>query len=281
MEFYVYPTIISLPLGYDCTVEIPYELIGSRLHSQFLTATVIVAALAYRDGHVIYDRTYELNYQKGQLVGVPPDPFFILDQSEDGATEPGYVELSMTSGNNDPVFASKRVFGMYTIYSKTGKKSFLSDNSYKYGSPPVIAQIAKFGKFIDSYPVIHLDRFRNLGETLVLINPYKRPVLAKVSTFDARELPRIKIPAEAARNISLSILLNAGERDWAGHIQVTASNRLVTFSIKHSLDDITIISDHEHLDPYRSDPTHEAATLALRKWAARTLEKIGVWRPLN
>jgi len=273
MEYYVYPTIVSLPLGYDCTVEIPNDEIEARLDPKLASAKVTVRAQGYRMGRMFYEKSHELEYRFGKLSGEVVDPFIIEDGMEAGETVPAYLELMIESTDEAPIFTSKRVFGGYTIYSKRGKKSFLSDNSYKYGSPPVIGQMAKFGKYVDAYPVIHLDRRRDLGEALVFINPYRRPIVARIATRDGRQLPRLRVEPESALNVQLSALLEDGEESWAGHIQVTANNRLVTFSIKHSMKDISVISDHEHLDPYRSDPTHEPATLALRKWADSILAR--------
>ena len=73
--------------------------------------------------------------------------------------------------------------------------------------------------------------------------------------------------------ISLAPLLLKGEEMWAGQIQITATNRVITFNVKHSFKDPTNISDHEHLDPYRGEPTHFPATqwlrLRLGKWLMR------------
>ena len=46
------------------------------------------------------------------------------------------------------------------------------------------------------------------------------------------------------------------ESFWQGHIQIKANNRIITFNYKHSLKKDKIISDYEHLDPYRGEPTY-------------------------
>ena len=273
MEYYIYPVIVSLPLGYDCTIEIPTEEIAARLDPATETAKVLVRGQAYRAGELFYDESRELEFNFGELRSEFASPFVIEDSMPAGETEPAYLELMVEAIGDEPVFTSKRAFSGYTIYSKPGKKSFLSDNAYKYGSPPVIGQMAKFGKYVDAYPVIHLDRERDLGESLVFINPYRRPILAKIATMDGRQLPRLRVQPESALNVHLNDLLEDGEQSWSGHIQVTANNRLVTFSLKHSMKNIAVISDHEHLDPYRSDPTHEPATLAFRKWVGSMLAR--------
>ena len=46
------------------------------------------------------------------------------------------------------------------------------------------------------------------------------------------------------------------ESEWKGHVQLLASNRVCMFNFKHSFQDPTLISDLEHLDPYRAEQTH-------------------------
>lgn len=274
MEHYVYPTVVSLPIGYDCTVQIPVSQIERRLGPDVSKSKVQVNFTAYRDGEVFYERSLTLKFRDKKLVGALPDAVTIEDQCVKGVKNPGFLEMAVVALETEPIFRSRAVFGLYSVYSKPGKKSFFSDNAYKYGSPPTIAQMAEFGRYADAYPVIHVDKDRDLGETLVLINPYRRPILAEISTHDRRSLPRFRVPSETAKNIDLSALLKEGETAWMGHIRLTANNRLIPFSIKHSLKDPTIISDHEHLDPYRSDPTFEPMTQSLRKWLGGKLSQL-------
>ncbi len=42
-----------------------------------------------------------------------------------------------------------------------------------------------------------------------------------------------------------AIAILKGEEMWAGQIQITATNRVITFNVKHSFKDPTNISDHE------------------------------------
>jgi len=274
MEYYVYPTIVSLPLGYTCTVQIPVDQIEHRLKQISGNVKIRIDVLAHRDGEIFYEQGFELEFENSKLVGPLPEPVTIEDQLEKGIKSPGYLEMAVVSLEDKPVFRSKRVFGLYSIYSSHGKKSFFSDNAYKYGSPPTITQIAEFGQYVDAYPVIRLDTEFDLGETLVLINPYKRPIIARIHTHDGRSLSRIRIEPESARNLNLDAILQDNETSWSGHIQLTANNRLIPFSIKHSFKDPTIISDHEHLDPYRSDPTHRPSTIAFRAWLNSQLRRL-------
>ena len=268
-ESLIYPTIVSLPLGYDCTIIPPVEQIGKRL--VVAEAGIELYFNVVREGGVVFEHSEALRFSNGVLQGEMPSPFVWPDQSELGVTNPAYLEMGVVPDGDRPVFRSKAVLGLYSIYSKPGKKSFFSDNAYKYGSPQVIGQIAEFGRYVDTYPVIDLDRSRNLGETIVLINPYKKAVIAQIRTYDGVESERLRVSPMSVRNFDLASLLLRERDEWRGHIQLFANNRIISFNIKHSLNDPLIISDHEHLDPYRSDPTHMAAFRMLRNAAGRAL----------
>jgi len=73
----------------------------------------------------------------------------------------------------------------------------------------------------------------------------------------------------SVRRVDLAQLLEVGEWRWRGRLQLTANNRLITFDVKHSFADPTLITDHEHLDPFRADPTHLPLTRLLRARAGR------------
>jgi hypothetical protein len=268
-ESFIFPTIISLPLGYDCTVVPPLEQIAARLCVD--SARLRLTHRIIHEGDTLLEHHALLQFDGGILQGEPPEPFTALDGSEQGHEYPGYLEMTLESEDDAAVFHSKIVFALYSIYSKAGKKGFLSDNAYKYGAPPVIAMMALYRRFVDTYPVIRLDRERDLGETLALINPYHKAVLAQVATDDGRKPLRLRVPAMSVRSLDLCALLNDEEPSWAGQVQLTANNRLIVFNMKHSLADPRLISDHEHLDPFRADTTHIPATLALRRDVHRML----------
>ena len=125
--------------------------------------------------------------------------------------------------------------------------------------------VARFGKFVDGHPLIHIDGNRDLGETIILINPYQRPLVAEILGHDGRKMKKTRIDSHSARPIHLVDLLEDNEDEWIGQIQVTANNRVVAFNVKHSLADPTVISDHEHLDPFRAGPTGIPVTQVARQ----------------
>jgi hypothetical protein len=257
---FIFPSITSLPPGYDCTISIP----TARLLNKVARDGIVRCLLrVFHDGITVHTEEHIIEIRHGQTqAGLPT--FRWPDHSGQWNGGAGFLEIGFRADDGKPMFRDTRVVGFYAIYSKANKKSFFSDNAFRYGSPPIINQIAAFGRYIDAYPVIHVDRKRDLGETLTLINPYEKPVLATVITHDGREIRRRRVNPNSALNIRLIELLRDDENDWMGQIQLTATNRLVTFHIKHSLADPEIISDHEHLDPFRSDKTHYPLTQMIR-----------------
>ena len=255
----------------------PHEQIAARIVKRNRLTPVKLETSVYCEGEIIQAEQGILSFRNGHLVDGDSDPIKVADLGKRKPRAPGYLEMFVSSPEGDSIFRSKLVLGLYSIYSAQGKKSFFSDNAYKYGAPPVITMMAEFGRFIDGYPAVHIDRDNGIGETLVLINPYKRPILANIKSSDKRSLPRLRIPAESVKNVDLSHFLEPEENTWMGEIQLTANNRLITFSIKHDYSDPTLISDHEHLDPYRSDPTFLPMTLHMRRWLGGKLATVRGW----
>jgi len=259
---FIFPSISSLPPGYDCTISIP----TARLVDKVIRDGKIRCAMRiFHDGKVEQSQEYFLTIENRKST-TELQKLFWPDHGTEWNGVAGFLEISFRADDGAPMFRDTRVISFYAIYSKPGKKSFFSDNAFRYGAPPTINQIAAFGQYVDAYPVVHLDRKRDLGETVTLINPYEKPVRAKIVTHDGREL-RAKVGPNSVTNVRLAEILKDGEDEWSGHLQLTATNRLVTFHIKHSLSDPTVISDHEHLDPFRGDQTHFPLSQMLRlRW---------------
>ena len=251
---YVIPTISSLLIGYDCTIPVPVAAVEKRLtgHNGLIKHRFRV----FHDGQVTAEEVRQIEIREGKIINSRPQPFVWPGSSSEWRDNPGFLDNDFRVEEGDVRFISNRPLLAYSFYSAAGKKGFLSDNAYKFSSPPVIAQIAAYGRFVDTYSVVRLDRERDYGESLVLINPYSKAVLCAVVTMDGRHLPRLRVPALSARYLNLVNILEEKESAWAGEIQLTANNRLITFDVKHALSDIRTISDHEHLDPFRGEPTH-------------------------
>jgi len=257
---FIFPSITSLPAGYDCAISIPTARILSKTRQD---GVIECRMRVFCEGEVRYEHEFHIERRNGRFDLDRVD-FNWPNQSEQWGKSAGFLEIGFRSADDLPLFRNFRVIPFYAIYSMPGKKSFFSDSAFRYGSPPIINQIARFGRYVDTYPVVHLNRERDLGETLALINPYEKAILSTIETQDGRKIKRRRVEPNSVLNVRLSELLEPDEAEWRGQIQLHATNRLVTFHIKHSFRDPTIISDHEHLDPFRSDETHYPITQLAR-----------------
>lgn len=251
---YLIPGVTSLQPGYRCTIKPILSMIESCLISP--NADISTWLDVFCDGEKIDRQEKILSFRSGAVTN-DEELFFSWPQKDYiHGGRPGYLEFGYTAADDKPIFRTNLAAGIYAIFSRPGYKGFISDLSHKYSSPPTINQIAVHGRYIDGYPPVLLDRAKNYGETIVLINPYRRPIIAEIRSHDNQLLPRIKIPPQSAENVSLAPFLSQDKNRWDGRIQLTASNRLITFSLKHLFSDPSVICDHEHLDPYRGESTY-------------------------
>ncbi len=270
MFSYILPSAISLPLGYNCRVFLPTSNLISRLNN-ISEYEIAVEIKAYREGHNFFEKKIIIN--KNNYI---PNIDFLIPDQQNYTEFPGYAELEIYEVNKKLIFENRAVLNFYSIFFKEGKKSFLSDNAYKFGSPTVINQMAIIKKYLDAYPTVTIDKKKDLGETVVMINPYPKEIIASLTTNDGRNINGIKIKPQSSKEINLNELLADKEKFWQGHIQIKATNRIITFNYKHSLKDKKIISDYEHLDPYRGDPTFLPIFQLFRIKVGEFLEKLKI-----
>jgi len=250
---FLFPSISTILPGYDFTYPDPVKRIIERIVEP--DCAVKFGYKVFFDGKCEHESSRVVQFREFLPVNWEYEPFVWPDMGDQWKGGAGYFEFEVEEVDRRQVFRPRFPLSIYAIYSKSGKKSFLSDSAFKYGVPRVIDMVARFGKFVDGHPLIHIDRERDLGETIVLINPYQRPLVSERLGHDGHKFKKTRIDPHSARQFRLVDMLEEGEADWAGQIQVTANNRVVAFNVKHSLADPTVISDHEHLDPFRADPT--------------------------
>jgi hypothetical protein len=223
----------------------------------------------WHSGTCLMERVDRLRYERGRLVDVDPGPFLWRPRA-DSDLDGGYLEFAAETADHTPDFIGTEVPTQYAAYFAPGRKNFFTCVQYKFGEPRVIAQIAAFGRYVDGYPAVRLDRRKGLGESVAFVNPYKMPILTDIRTSDGRALPRTRIPALSAKRVSLNGLLRPDENAWCGSIQITGTNRVVAYTLKHAFDDPSDLTKAEHMDPFRADPTHVPAFRALRS-------NLGTW----
>ena len=252
---YLIPIIAWLPYGYDCSVVMPPEAVSRLLPER--SGVIVRTWTAFSDGKVVAGGEDEITLSGGRAAEIGTrNVVWRGSETANWPVDGGYLEVAVRTADGEPRFRSNRPPSFYNVYSAPGRKTFFACHRRKFGSPQVIGQIAAFGRYVDAYPVIHIDRKRDLADSLVLINPYAKPILARILTDDGRSFPRLRVKPMTARMIDLATLISPDGPRWLGQIQLTANNRLLTHIVKHSLVDPTRIGTFEHLDPFRADPTH-------------------------
>lgn len=271
---YLVPSIMSFPSGVGCCLPIPWTQVGEQLRDG--SGAVVLEVRAIRDGEVIADRTRTVSFANGKAEDKLPSPEILAPFSDDPYEEPAFIECSLRTVTGAPLFTAKSPLVFYSIYASPGQKSYFSDNAWKYAAPPVIQQIAEYGSYTDAYPTVLVDQDRDLGMSVLLINPYMKDIICRIFTHDGRKPLRTRVPSMSARRADLKNLLGPSERRWRGQIQLTANNRLVTYIAWHSLRNPAAVSDQEHLDPYRGEDTHIPATLNLRRKVGAAAKNLGI-----
>ena len=271
---YIVPRVYLLPTGYDLHLRPPFGAYGSVLRGG--SGRLVCTARVMREGVPEHESSQTAEFSNGRLVGDEPDAIVWKDAGADWWEKPGFMEYEVQTEDGGADITDYIGPVSYGTYYAHGRKSVFADGPMKYASPPVIGQIAEFGQFVDGQAIVRLDRDRDYAESIALINPYQRPILVSVMGHDGRKLPRLRVPALSCRYVRLIEMLEPDEQEWVGHVQLTATNRILTFDVKHSLKDPSLLSHFEHLDPFRAEQTHVPLFQLMRYKFGWFLERRGI-----
>ncbi len=273
---YLIPTLGIMPRGYDCTLDPLLDAVGRFLlpgrHRILWRMTVS------HDGEEIHAEERAIEYRDGKPEPPLPGPFFWPGERSGWNEDVAFYECDFVTADGAAGFRETLQPVAYVVLSAPGRKPIFANRAYKFASPPTIDQIAAYGRFVEGFSSVHLDRDRDYGESIVMINPYRRDIVARIVTHDGRRIERIRVRPRSARLVRLDRLLEDGETAWRGRVQLSANNRVIAYDLKHSFAEPEILTDEEHLDPYRADPTHLPAFQWLRQAVGRQLLMRGMLR---
>ncbi len=272
LSSYIYTSILPLPQGYCVNLQIPIGAISSRL-TKVDECIIIYKYVYFLNGEKVSQKTFELFFKKNKYVKGQDLFYELCSQKSVRENQCGYVELLIKSKDGSDIFTSMEPFPQYEIFSNIGKKSFFSNFTNKTSDPQVIDQISLFKRFVTTFPVINLDLNKSSSTTLLFINPYKKAIVVSFKTHDLRAMDRKKILPHESVYYPLSFLLQQNKTSWRGQIQITANNRVVAVVVNHEKNNVENISNLEHWDPFRSDPTHHRLLQKIRNTIGRRLFK--------
>ena len=144
----------------------------------------------------------------------------------------------------------------YTIFSGK-RKTFLSDNSYKYGAPRTIDQIEAFGKWTEGYPDCNFSKLNDIDESIIVINPFSNNAKVKISLLGDKKCSTIfNINAYSGNKIKISDIVGSKIKKWSGQVFISGNYRLIIFFMKHSYKKPSYITSLEHSEHFRGEHTH-------------------------
>jgi hypothetical protein len=225
-----------------------------------------------RDGAELSSRSTEIVFDEGR----PSISRWIVSIEDDGKSDwiggmhLSYWELELTA-EPPGEFVTNQPAASYTLFSSPSHKTFFNDNAIKFGDPVTIHQVRELGAWCAGYPCCGVDPEVDADESVVLINPYHRPAVVNIELVGLPTVEKVRVEPTSARRVSIASLLGPERRAWRGQVYVTGRNRLIVFFAKHALADPREITTLEHPDLYRGEPTHEALTQRLRRWAGNLI----------
>ncbi len=260
---YLIPTLYIIPHGYTAELALPWNKIAKLLVAQ--TCELQLEWTKTNNGQVVESDVIEVQFKDG-VVG-QGTPWALNWESSFRSTphEPDFVEVSISSIDSEFVFGTNLPVGSYLALSRADSRMVLSDGALRFASPPVIKQIEEFGRYVDAYPVCRLDRESNHCDSIGFVNPYAKEILATVMRRDGHAIRGVRVAPASARIVNLDGLLKPDEERYLGPVQVTAKNRIITFTMKHPWGRLDQLSHCEHMDPFRGEPTHIPLALHMRR----------------
>ncbi len=270
MSRYKVPTITLIPDGHDCRLFLPIDelaghLVGGCGRVQFYWTL-------YASGEAVETDRQILNFNNGVCVD-RFDPVLQWNAESSGEfAQPRFLEMGFLALDEETSFTDHFPMSIYAMIAAGGRKSIFSDSAMKYSLPAVIAQVDAFGSFLDGYPIVRLDRNRDFGESFALINPYQKRIIGRLMASNGRKITRIRVEPLQATLVSLDEFLGC-DNNWCGQVQLSATNRLIAFNVKHKLSDPSKINHIEHTDAFRGEPTHIPIFQIMRRRVGAILDR--------
>ena len=122
MSDYLIPTVSSLPLGFDCVLPIPEEVLAKRVLGR--EGSILHRLRVFHEGKVIAEESLSIKYEKGSIIKFWPEAFKWSHQKDVWGQNPGFLESEFRIEDGDISFYGKAPIAFYAVYSAIGKKDF-------------------------------------------------------------------------------------------------------------------------------------------------------------
>ncbi len=184
----------------------------------------------------------------------------------------GYAELHVEA--DSAVFYKIQSAPGYALLSGRNIGTLTVNADQKFANPRVIDEIKATGRFCMQHSACLVDRARNIGNSLLLINPYEQGLVAQILGPDGKRI-RERVSSRYCSLVDLGRVVPDGV--WSSYM-VTGSNRVLTYDVRHPADRPLSPTSIDHLDVFSGVPTHQRMTLvpAMRRHVRNMLRHAGL-----
>lgn len=247
---YLPPIVLPLFPGEAGTLSIDYDL-QHVLHVRGDTGfsgNLRITRRQFSAGSLLCEDISE----RAVLNGKVTEPLYRQEITADAF---GYLELHIEA--TAPVFHKLLSPPGYAILNRESFGSIIVTSDQKYANPRIIDQIRATGEFCMVHTAGFIDSQAQLANSLMLINPYEKTLLARLVASTGRHC-RARVAARSALVVSLEPILD--DKQWATYM-VAATNRVLTYDLRHHVDNPMEIYSMDHLDVFSGVSTHRPVDL--------------------
>ncbi len=247
---YLPPIVLPLFPREAGTMSIDYDLqhvLQVRGDTDF-SGSLRITRRQFCDGTLVGEDISERSVHRGRVA----EPLYRQMVTADAF---GYLELHIEA--TAPVFHKLLSPPGYAILNRESFGSIIITSDQKYANPRIIDQIRATGEFCMVHTAGFVDRKARLANSLMLINPYEKTLLARVAASTGRRC-QARVAARSAVVISLEPIFD--DKQWATYM-VAATNRVLTYDLRHHTENSTKIYSMDHLDVFSGVGTHRPVDL--------------------
>lgn len=161
----------------------------------------------------------------------------------------GYVEIGVTAV--DPIFHNSHSGSGYGLFEKHDGDYVTVNNDTKFSHIRVVEQIRTWTQYSLVHTLIRVSEDRNIGNSFLFINPYKRPIVVRLAGENSATIRKKIEPFETCL-VDLAKLVDDHN---SSNVFLTASNRIVAYDVKHEFCRPENIFNIDHLDVYSGAKT--------------------------
>ena len=219
------------------------------------------------NGHIIFEKKDTLFFSKKQWQNEEVAQFNW--STKKNKKELCYIETQINLLKGAGLYSSS-LPGYYVHYISSNRKNFLSCGNEKYGNPRVIMQMHEFGKWIDGYPAISINKKKKTTYSIIIINPYETISLFNIEINSLNVKKSIKVPALSVKKIDFHDITK--QDIWTGQFYIYGKRRAIIYLANHAFKDFNLIGTLEHTDPFRAEFTYQPRLQFLRHKIHKSLK---------